>query len=61
MLTGVVHPCSADAVAGAVEAADAALIVPVLFGPEAEIRRIADHAHLDLAKCRIVSTVGPED
>ena len=39
MLTGVVHPCSADALAGAVEAAEAGLILPVLFGPEAEIRR----------------------
>ena len=42
MLTGVVHPCSTDALAGAVEAAEAGLIVPVLFGPEAEIRQIAD-------------------
>ena len=38
MLTGVVHPCSADALAGAIEAAAAGLILPVLFGPEAEIR-----------------------
>ena len=42
MLTGVVHPCSAEALAGAVEAAAASLILPVLFGPEAEIRKIAD-------------------
>jgi phosphotransacetylase len=61
MLTGVVHPCSVDALAGAVEAAEAGLILPVLFGPEAEIRQIADHAHLDIAKCRIVATDGPED
>ena len=61
MPTGVVHPCSADALAGAVEAAEAGLIVPVLFGPEAEIRQIADHARLDIAKCRIVATDGPED
>jgi phosphate acetyltransferase/phosphate butyryltransferase len=61
MLTGVVHPCNADALAGAVEAAEAGLIVPVLFGPEAEIRKIADHGHLDIAKCRIVATDGPED
>ena len=61
MLTGVVHPCSADALAGAVEAAEAGLILPVLFGPEAEIRQIADRAHLDIAKCRIVATDGPED
>ena len=61
MLTGVVHPCSTDALAGAVEAAEAGLIVPVLFGPEVEIRQIADHAHLDIDKCRIVATDGPED
>jgi phosphotransacetylase len=61
MLTGVVHPCGADALSGAMEAAEAGLILPVLYGPEAEIRRIADHAHLDLAKCRIVATDGPED
>jgi phosphotransacetylase len=61
ILTGVVHACSADALAGAVEAAEAALIVPVLFGPEAEIRQVADHAHLDIAKYRIVATDGPED
>jgi len=61
MLTGMVHPCSADALAGAVEAAEAGLILPLLYGPEAEIRRIADHAGLDLGKCRIVATDGPED
>jgi phosphate acetyltransferase len=59
--TGVVHPCSADALIGAIEAADAGLILPVLYGPETEIRRIADHAHLDIATCRIVATEGPED
>src|SRR5271165_4285129 len=61
MLTGVVHPCSADALAGAVEAAEAGLIVPVLFGPEAAIRQIAEHARLDIGKCRIVATDGPEE
>jgi phosphate acetyltransferase/phosphate butyryltransferase len=60
-LTGVVHPCSADALAGAVEAAEAGLILPVLYGPEAEIRRIADQARLDLGNYRIVATEGPED
>ena len=61
MLTGVVHPCSADALAGAVEAAEAKLIVPVLFGPEAELRRVAAAAKLDLSGCRIVATESPED
>src|SRR5208282_463007 len=61
MLTGVVHPCSADALTGAVEAARAGLILPVLYGPEAEIRKIADSARLDIARYRIVPTDGPED
>ena len=61
MLTGVVHPCSTDALAGAVEAAAAELIVPVLFGPEAELRRLADQAHLEIAGFRIVATDSPED
>ena len=61
MLTAVAHPCSADALAGAVAAAEAGLILPVLYGPDAEMRRIADHARLDIAKYRIVATDGPED
>jgi phosphotransacetylase len=61
MLTGVVHPCSEDALAGAIEAARAELIVPVLFGPEAELRWIATAAKLDLSGCRIVTTESAED
>ena len=61
MLTGVVYPCSSDALAGAVEAAAAGLILPVLFGPEAEIRRIAEQSHLDIGKCRIVTATDPDD
>ena len=61
MLTGVVHPCSVEALSGAVEAADAGLIVPVLFGPEAELRKIAAAAQLDIAGYRVVATEGPED
>ena len=61
MLTGVVHPCSENSLAGAVEAAEAELIVPVLFGPDAELRRIAAAAKLDLSRCQIVTTEGAED
>ena len=61
MLTGVVHPCSADALTGAVEAAEAGLILPIFYGPEAEIRQIADQQHLDIAKYRIVATDDPDD
>jgi phosphotransacetylase len=59
--TGIVHPCSADALIGAAEAAEAGLIVPVLYGPTAEIRRIADQAGLDIGKYRIVAADSPED
>ena len=61
MLTGVVHPCSAEALEGAVEAAEAGLIVPVLFGPEKDMRRIAATAKLDISGFRIVATKDSED
>jgi phosphate acetyltransferase len=61
MLTGVVHPCSADALTGVADAAAAGLIVPVLFGPEAELRRIAEQARIDLTGYRIIATEGAED
>jgi phosphate acetyltransferase len=61
MLSGVVHPCSAEALAGAIEAAEAGLIVPVLFGPEKELRQVAKGAKLDLSGYRIVTSEGPED
>ena len=61
MLCGVVHPCSVDALAGMVEAAEAGLILPVLYGPEAEIRQMADHARLEIANYRVVATEGQED
>ena len=61
MLTGVVHPCSSDALAGVVEAADAGLITPVLFGPEKELVQVAKAAKLDISGYRIVATSDAED
>ncbi|MFG1296643.1 bifunctional enoyl-CoA hydratase/phosphate acetyltransferase [Xanthobacter variabilis] len=61
MPTGVVHPLSLDAIAGALDAAVAGLILPVLFGPEADIRRIAEAGKLDLSGARIISTSGEEE
>jgi phosphotransacetylase len=60
-LTGVVFPCSADALGGAVAAAQADLIVPVLYGPGDEMKRIAATAKLDISRCRIVEADSPED
>ncbi|MGE4372737.1 MAG: bifunctional enoyl-CoA hydratase/phosphate acetyltransferase [Xanthobacter sp.] len=59
--TAIVHPLSADAIEGALDAAAAGLIVPVLFGPEAEIRKIAGDAGLNLSSCKIVPTKSEED
>ncbi len=54
--TAVVHPVDTVSLAGAIEAAKAKLIVPVLVGPEAKIRAAAKAAGLDLAGYELVST-----
>jgi phosphate acetyltransferase len=59
--TGVVYPCSRDALAGALEARDAGLIDPVLIGPQAAIRAIAERESRDLAGCTLVNVDEPVD
>jgi len=54
--TAVAHPCDAPSLAGALEAARAGLIQPILVGPEARIRALAGAEGLDLAGTDIVST-----
>jgi phosphate acetyltransferase/phosphate butyryltransferase len=54
--TAVVHPVDTPSLLGAVEAARAQLIVPVLVGPEARIRAAAAQGQIDLAPYEIVST-----
>jgi phosphate acetyltransferase len=61
LLTGVVYPLSAAALAGAAEAAEAELIEPVLFGPKAAIRALADKAEIDLSACRFENTANSEE
>jgi phosphate acetyltransferase len=48
MPTAVVHPCSKEALAAALEARAQGLLDPLLIGPEARIRRAADEAGLSL-------------
>ena len=45
---GVVHPCDEASLRGAVEAAHAGLIEPLLIGPESRLREVAEAAGLDL-------------
>ena len=54
--TAVVHPVDTPSLLGAVEAARARLIVPVLVGPEVKIRAAAAQAQLDLTPYEIVPT-----
>ena len=59
--TAVVHPCSVDALAGAVEAARAGLIDPLLVGPLEQIREVAARAKLDLAPYKFIATADAEE
>ncbi|MBK8909377.1 MAG: bifunctional enoyl-CoA hydratase/phosphate acetyltransferase [Rhodospirillales bacterium] len=54
LATAVVHPCSEDALVGAVEAAERNLITPILVGPERKIRAIAESAGIDITPYRLV-------
>jgi phosphotransacetylase len=47
--TAVAYPCEATALAGAVEAAEANLISPILVGPAKLIRQVASEAGLNIA------------
>jgi phosphate acetyltransferase len=52
--TAVAHPCEAGALSGAVEAAQAGLIVPILVGPADKIAALAESAKIDLGPFKIV-------
>ena len=50
----VAHPCSADALEGALDAAEAGVIRPILVGPAAKVRATAEAAGLDISGCELV-------
>ena len=54
--TAVVDPVDTVSLLGAIEAAKAKLIVPVLVGPEAKIQAAANQAKLDLSPYELVPT-----
>jgi phosphate acetyltransferase len=51
----VVHPCDIESLKGALQAAEAGLIDPILIGPESKIRSIALENGFDLKQHRIVN------
>jgi phosphate acetyltransferase/phosphate butyryltransferase len=54
--TAVVHPVDTVSLVGAIKAAEAGLIVPVLVGPQARIAEVAAQARLDLSPYELVAT-----
>ena len=54
--TAVAHPCEETALSGAVEAAAAGLIAPILVGPSRKIEETAKSAGIDLGELQIVDT-----
>lgn len=54
--TAVVHPVDTVSLVGAIKAAEAGLIEPVLVGPQAKIAEVAAQARLDLSRYELVAT-----
>ena len=54
--TAVAHPCDETSLRGAVEAAEAKIIKPVLVGPEARIRNLAASLNLNISNLQLVAT-----
>jgi phosphate acetyltransferase len=52
--TGVAHPCDETSLKGALDAAAAGMIVPVLVGPERKIRDVAETLGVDISSHEVV-------
>ena len=52
--TAVAHPCDESSLKAAVDAAEGDLIRPILVGPQARIRAVAEQCGLDIAAFRLV-------
>lgn len=52
--TAVAHPCDETSLRGAVEAAEAGLIAPILVGPKDKVRNLAKSLGLDISAAEIV-------
>ena len=54
LVTAVAHPCDESSLRGALDAADARLIVPILVGPKDRIAGVAEKCGLDISGLQIV-------
>jgi phosphate acetyltransferase len=54
LVTAVAHPCDESSLKGAIEAAEAGIIIPVLVGPQDKIREEADRLRINLDNVKVV-------
>lgn len=54
--TAVAHPCNETSLRGAVDAAAAKIIKPVLVGPQARIRQLATSLDVDITGLQLIDT-----
>ncbi len=54
--TAIVHPVDSNALLGAIEAAQANLIIPILIGPEERIRTVASAQNVNLLPYTLIAT-----
>ena len=57
----VAYPCDKESLGGAVQAAQAGLVTPILVGPAVKIRAVAEANDLDIGRFRIVDVPYPHD
>ncbi|MFZ6770475.1 bifunctional enoyl-CoA hydratase/phosphate acetyltransferase [Undibacterium sp. Di26W] len=50
----VVHPCDADSLQGAVDAAKQGLIIPILIAPAEKLAAVASAAHIDISGFQLI-------
>jgi phosphate acetyltransferase len=58
--TAVAYPCDETSLRGAVEAAEAGIIKPILVGPAEKIASVARKHGLDIGKCELVDVENSE-
>ena len=61
MTTAIAHPCDEVSLESAVEAAKLNLIVPILVGPSARIKEVAERAEVDISRFEIVDSAHSHD
>jgi phosphate acetyltransferase len=59
--TIVVHPCDETSLRGAIEAAEAGIIAPILVGPAAKITAVARQHGIDISRYEVVDAAHSDD